>query len=1025
MNQNGHPVNAGDSDARGNGHEYARGRHDSTTSRRQMGGAPPPADIPPVAPGRPGFSVDAWSLLQPAARRWYWLLLGCAAGTLAGAALGISLWTTSYTATAQLVRYDPPVASDAYRPQVLNGPTLVGMLKSPEMLKQMAALMNPPVSPAQLAGSINQIPERNSELVTITATAPGARSAIDLANAFNRAVIEFTQDYQRREAEQADVYVKQHLAENGADIEATRKKMPALSAAAMTAMQDLGGRGPTRGSAALQKAEDELAELLVKFLDNHPAVRAKRAQIAQLMTEAERRTLAGEVPEANLAGSREQWELAFAKLRDLENLQRQLLHRERAIQTFKASPPGNFRVMQAATPDTVRANRPNLMIALLSVFFGMLGLALTGMEVLRREFFDTRLKTDNDVVRVTRLPVIATLGDLRRMPLAAREGWAFRTWIALQDRLAYSPNHGLICGITSSDAGDGRTTWINLLAGAARKCGFRVLTIATRPTADAAVAAEEAGEPAAEAAGAHAANGANGAASAAVRTAHAGATTTHHPESSGGGTATLLSDPADLAGSSQAFASESEFTALTASALFTPAMVTEKLMGSETDPLVHIPLPGWTWNLERRKQWQGALNVWRKIDNVVILVELPPASMPESVLLASNLPNLLWLVESGKSEASATRAQLQTLRHARCNLVGAVINRALAPVTQGKFSRWVGCLAFVAVLGLTGNGLTAGEAAGSPAIARSTGAATFSIVSPAHRAEWQRKLTLGPGDVLNLSLYGEPELARTEVPIGPDGRISFLEANDVMAAGLTVDELREKLNEELANYRRTPQAFVVPVAYKSKKYFVLGRVMQRGAFPLDRPTSLLEAVARAGGMEAGVASDRSILDLPDLSRSFLARGGRRVPVDFERLFLHGDLSQNVPLEPDDYVYFPSRGEMQVYVLGAVRTPGAHVFHSAVGALGAISARGGFTDRAWTKKLLVVRGGLGAPETFQIDALDVLSGRRPDVALQPRDIVYVSDRPWIYAEELLDAATNAFVTSAIVMWTGEKITRDPR
>jgi protein involved in polysaccharide export with SLBB domain len=395
------------------------------------------------------------------------------------------------------------------------------------------------------------------------------------------------------------------------------------------------------------------------------------------------------------------------------------------------------------------------------------------------------------------------------------------------------------------------------------------------------------------------------------------------------------------------------------------------------------------------------------------------------VLLASNLPNLLWLVESGKSEASATRAQLQTLRHARCNLVGAVINRALAPVTQGKFSRWVGCLAFVAVLGLTGNGLTAGEAAGSPAIARSTGAATFSIVSPAHRAEWQRKLTLGPGDVLNLSLYGEPELARTEVPIGPDGRISFLEANDVMAAGLTVDELREKLNEELANYRRTPQAFVVPVAYKSKKYFVLGRVMQRGAFPLDRPTSLLEAVARAGGMEAGVASDRSILDLPDLSRSFLARGGRRVPVDFERLFLHGDLSQNVPLEPDDYVYFPSRGEMQVYVLGAVRTPGAHVFHSAVGALGAISARGGFTDRAWTKKLLVVRGGLGAPETFQIDALDVLSGRRPDVALQPRDIVYVSDRPWIYAEELLDAATNAFVTSAIVMWTGEKITRDPR
>src|SRR5204863_4178139 len=153
--------------------------------------------------------------------------------------------------------------------------------------------------------------------------------------------------------------------------------------------------------------------------------------------------------------------------------------------------------------------------------------------------------------------------------------------------------------------------------------------------------------------GAHAANGTNGANGSAIAPA---------PR--------LLSSPADLGNASRAFSGESEFTALTASALFTPAMVTEKLMGPETDPLVHIPLPGWTWNLERRKQWQGALNVWRKIDNVVILVELPPASVPESVLLASNLPNLVWLVESGKSEATETRAQLDTLRHARCNLVG-------------------------------------------------------------------------------------------------------------------------------------------------------------------------------------------------------------------------------------------------------------------------------------------------------------------------------------------------------------------
>ena len=77
------------------------------------------------------------------------------------------------------------------------------------------------------------------------------------------------------------------------------------------------------------------------------------------------------------------------------------------------------------------------------------------------------------------------------------------------------------------------------------------------------------------------------------------------------------------------------------------------------------------------------------------------------------------------------------------------------------------------------------------------------MLSPTQRAPWQQKLTLGPGDVLTFSLYGEErDLTRKAVPIGPDGRISYLEAQDVMAEGLTVDELRHKINEELRKHRR-------------------------------------------------------------------------------------------------------------------------------------------------------------------------------------------------------------------------------
>lgn len=1008
---NGHTGNGGGTDGgAAAGHEFERSRPGASSGRNAPGrGAPshPASDEDTAA-----FSVDAMSLLRPASRRWYWVLLGGLLGAGLGVAAGLWLWKPYYTATAQIVRLEPPLATDAYRPQPVSGYTLVGMIQSPEVFKKLGRKHTPPLSGAELAARVRVLPERQSEIITISTTANDPASAVNLANLFNQEVITFTQEYQRNEAQEADVYVAQQLQETEADIAVARREIPAapfvnaLDPVAPAVIAD-------RRAEKIGTAREELALLLVTYTDNHPRVKQKRAEMAALEAQVPARILQDErfsaerpagvarpVSQPAAASSREEQELTYYHLRTQEQLRSLLINRQRAIQVFKDKPPGNFKVMQAAGPETVAAHNPKVKVALVGAFFGILGMVFAAGELLRRELFDNRLKTASDVKRVTGLPVLASIGDLRPLSLAAREAWAFRTWIALQDRLAHSPNHGLICGFTSSNSGDGRSTWISLLAGAARKCGFRVLTIATRSSVDGADPSHEsAAEVAAE--------------SAAERFEPATAGVNGHAKNTTAATYPPRHLPAtsNYTPSARGFAGESNFTSLTANALFTPAMVTAKLTGPETDPLVHIPLPGWTWNLERRKQWQGALNVWRKIDNVVILVELPPASMAESVLLASNLPNLVWMVESGKSEATETRAQLQTLRHARCNLVGAVINRALKPMTEGRFSRWVGGLALFGVLGLCTQNLRAA----APAPVAATG--TFSIVSPTQRAAWQQKLTLGPGDILNLSLYGDSELTREEVPVGPDGRISYLEAQNLIAAGLTVDEFRDRLNEELGKYRRSPQAYVVPLAYNSKKYYMLGKVSKSGSYTLDRPLTLIEAVARANGIETGIGPDRSLVELADLSRSFIARGGQHLPVNFEKLFLEGDLTQNVALEPNDYIYFPSAAQKEVYVLGAVQSPGPYVYTSATGALGAIAARGGFTEKAWKNRMLVIRGSLEKPQTFVIDATDILNARSADLKLQPRDIVFVSDRPWARAEDLLEAATSAFVTSAVVVWTG--------
>jgi protein involved in polysaccharide export with SLBB domain len=451
--------------------------------------------------------------------------------------------------------------------------------------------------------------------------------------------------------------------------------------------------------------------------------------------------------------------------------------------------------------------------------------------------------------------------------------------------------------------------------------------------------------------------------------------------------------------------------------LSTPDEVTRKLIGPNPEPVVEIPLPGWVWNLERRKQWHDALRHWRQIDNILLLVELPPASLPETVLLAENLPNLIWLTDGEKATAAKTREQLEALRHARCHLAGAVLNRAPASFLKDRFSRWLGCA--VLVLGL--HGLPAQcQVTEVPSTAEPAGvtnnARSFSVVAPEQRAAWQQRLTLGPGDTLTLALWGEPTMTRTEVPIGPDGRISFAEAQDVLASGLTVDELRLKMNEELARYRRAPQAMITPVSFRSKKYYVLGRVMTKGVYILDRPITVLEAVARAHGFETGLV-DRNIITVADFSRSFLMRQGRRIPISFEGLFQNGDLSQNLSIEPGDYLYFPGANVKEVYIVGEVRLPGPSPYTPDLTLMAAIAARAGFTDRAYKGKVLVIRGSLNKPEAFAIDTKDILAAKAPDFRLQPKDIIFVNSRPFIYAEELADRAITVFLQSIVTASVG--------
>lgn len=250
---------------------------------------------------------------------------------------------------------------------------------------------------------------------------------------------------------------------------------------------------------------------------------------------------------------------------------------------------------------------------------------------------------------------------------------------------------------------------------------------------------------------------------------------------------------------------------------------------------------------------------------------------------------------------------------------------------------------------------------------------------------------LGPGDILGIEVTGDTATQET-VTVGPDGKIycNILPGLDVW--GLTLPEARDRLGDEWKKYiREKPVVTLVVRSVASKQVWVLGRLNNPGVYPLGGPTSLLDAVAEAGGLGASTQSG-PYTEPADLSRSFLIRNGHLVPVDFERLLRDGDLSQNVYLQPDDFIFVPSLRSAEVHILGAVLQPHSERMTGALTLIQAIALAGGTVPGACLPNVAILRGSLAHPQIAVVAVNQVLKGNAPDVRLEPGDIVYVPYAP---------------------------------
>jgi len=171
------------------------------------------------------------------------------------------------------------------------------------------------------------------------------------------------------------------------------------------------------------------------------------------------------------------------------------------------------------------------------------------------------------------------------------------------------------------------------------------------------------------------------------------------------------------------------------------------------------------------------------------------------------------------------------------------------------------------------------------------------LTAPAPGVPLPPDYVIGAEDVLSVFFWRDEDLTR-DVVVRPDGKISLPLLNDMQAAGLTPTQLRERLVEAAKRFVENPTATVVVKELNSRKVFITGAIANPGSYPLTAPTTVLQLIAKAGGVSEFANSNNITIVRHE--------GGRQIPIRFNYKDVKNgrNLGQNIELKPDDTVIVP-------------------------------------------------------------------------------------------------------------------------
>jgi polysaccharide biosynthesis/export protein len=152
---------------------------------------------------------------------------------------------------------------------------------------------------------------------------------------------------------------------------------------------------------------------------------------------------------------------------------------------------------------------------------------------------------------------------------------------------------------------------------------------------------------------------------------------------------------------------------------------------------------------------------------------------------------------------------------------------------------------------------------------------------------------IGAADVLNIHVWNETQFSGPYV-VHQDGMFTLPLVGDLKAGGMTPVQVEEEVSKALAKYVRQPLVTVTVQQVGSKRYYMDGMINRAGEYPLVVPTTILEAISKAGGIQA-FANGKKI---------YVLRGANRIHFNYKDVLKGKHMEQNIELQPGDHVVVP-------------------------------------------------------------------------------------------------------------------------